>query len=148
MPVHGGFRVSTEAEWLSLLPAGVQIPSTYTAGNGEQIKVEVVELPEKLSNSPSAAANKANILMRYLRFESLETGNVLCIPICGMKTAGTAEYPGGGRAMHAWGCFWISADRYTWLFQIGGTTGALTATQGRDRWNYNGFVPVRGVKNR
>ncbi len=148
MPLPEGYHVATEAEWQSLLPSGVQIPSTYTAGNGEQIKVEVVELPEKLSDSPSAAANKANILMRYLRFESLETGNVLCIPICGMKTASTAEYPGGGRAMHAWGCFWISADRYTWLFQIGGTTGALTASHGRDRWNYDGFVPVRGVKNR
>ncbi len=147
MPVPEGFHVSTEAEWLSLLPSGVQIPSTYTAGNGEQIKVEVVELPEKLTDSPSAAANKANLLMRYLRFESLETGNVLCIPICGMKTAGTAEYPGGGRAMHAWVSYWISADRYTWLFQIGGTTGALTASHGRDRWNYDGFVPVRGVKN-
>ncbi len=148
MPVPEGYHVATEAEWLSLLPSGVQIPSTYTAGNGEQIKVEVVELPEKLSDSPSAAANKANIFMRYIRFESLETGNVLCIPICAMKTAGTAEYPGGGRAMHAWGCFWISADRYTWFFQIGGTTGALTASHGRDRWNYDGFVPVRGVKNR
>ncbi len=148
MPVPEGFHVSTEAEWLSLLPSGTQIPSTYTAGNGEQIKVEVVELPGKLSDSPSAAANKANLLMRYLRFESQETGNVLCIPICGMKTASNAEYPGGGRAMHAWVSYWISADRYTWLFQIGGTTGNLTASHGRDRWNYNGFIPVRGVKNR
>ncbi len=86
--------------------------------------------------------------MRYIRFESLETGNVLCIPVCGMKTAGTAEYPGGGRAMHAWVSYWISMDRYTWLFQISGTSDALTSTQGRDRWNYNGFVPVRGVKNK
>ncbi len=148
MPVPEGYHVSTEAEWLSLLPTGVLIPSTYTAGNGELIKVEVVELPGTLTNSPSEAANKANILMRYLRFESLETGNVLCIPICGMKTAGTAEYPGGGRAMHAWGSFWIAEDRYTWLFQIGGNSGELTATHGRDRWNYDGFVPVRGVKNR
>ncbi len=148
MPVPEGYHVSTEAEWLSLLPSGTQIPSTYTAGNGEQIKVEVVEVPGKLTDSPSAAANKANLLMRYLRFESLETGNVLCIPICGMKTASTAEYPGGGRAMHAWVSYWISADRYTWLFQIGGTADALTSTHGRDRWNYNGFIPVRGVKNR
>ncbi len=147
MPVPEGYHVSTEAEWLSLLPTGVPIPSTYTAGNGEQIKVEVVELPGKLTDSPSEAANKANLLMRYIRFESLATGNVLCIPICGMKTAGTAEYPGGGRAMHAWTSYWISADRYAWLFQIGGTTDALTATHGRDRWNYDGFVPVRGVKN-
>ncbi|MDE6668197.1 MAG: hypothetical protein K2K26_00780 [Muribaculaceae bacterium] len=147
MPVPEGYHVATEAEWLRLIPSGVQIPSTYTAGNGEQIKVEVVELPETLSDSPSASANKAKLFMRYVRFESLETGNVLCIPICGMKTASTAEYPGGGRAMHAWVSYWISADRYTWLFQIGGTSGALTATQGRDRWNYDGFLPVRGVKN-
>lgn len=147
MPVPEGYHVATEAEWSALLPSGVQIPSTYTAGNGETIKVEVVELPETLSDSPSESANKANLLMRYIRFESQDTHNVLCIPICGMKTASTAEYPGGGRALHAWGCFWISADRYTWLFQIGGTAGALTSSHGRDRWNYNGFVPVRGVKN-
>ncbi len=148
MPVPEGFHVSPEAERLSLLPSGTKIPSTYTAGNGEQIKVEVVEVPGKLTDSPSASANKANLLMRYIRFESLETGNVLCIPVCGMKTAGTAEYPGGGRAMHAWVSYWISMDRYTWLFQISGTSDALTSTQGRDRWNYNGFVPVRGVKNK
>lgn len=147
MPVSEGYHVATEAEWLSLIPSGVQIPSTYTAGNGEQIKVEVVELPGTLTDSPSASANKANIFMRYVRFESLETGNVLCIPICGMKAANNAEYPSGGRTIHAWVSYWISADRYTWLFQIGGTSGALTATQGRDRWNYDGFVPVRGVKN-
>ncbi len=147
MPVPEGYHVATEAEWTSLLPTGTQIPSTYTALNGEQIKVEVVELPGTMTDSPSAAANKANLLMRYVRFESLETGNVLCIPICGMKTASTAEYPGGGRAMHAWVSYWISADRYTWLFQIGGASGALTSTHGRDRWNYDGFIPVRGVKN-
>ncbi|MDE6010772.1 MAG: hypothetical protein K2F87_04905 [Muribaculaceae bacterium] len=146
MPLPEGYHVATEREWLSLLPSGVTIPSTYTAGNGELIKAEVVDAGV-MTDSPSANANNRKFQMRYIRLESQVTGNVLCIPVTAMKGANWDEYPGGGRAMHAWVTYWISADRYVWLFQIGGTQDALTATQQRDRWNYDGFVPVRGVKN-
>lgn len=147
MPLPEGFHITTQAEWLKLLPSGTAIPSTYSAANGEQIKVEIVTLPGTMTNSPSASANGAKLFMRYLRFESQVTHNVLIIPICGMKTASWDEYPGGGRAMHAWGSYWIAEDRYTWLFEVGSTNDVLSVAHKRDRWNYNGFMPVRGVKD-
>ncbi|MDE5848872.1 MAG: fibrobacter succinogenes major paralogous domain-containing protein [Muribaculaceae bacterium] len=147
MPLPPGYHVASTAEWQKLIPNGTTIPSTYTAANGESIKAEIVQLPGTLDDSPSAAANKANLLKRYIRFESLETGNVLILPVCALKTASMDEYPGGGRKMHAWASYWIAEDRYTWLFQIAENNGSPTATQARDRWNYNGFMPVRGVKD-
>ena len=77
----------------------------------------------------------------------LDTGNVLILPVCAMKATSMDEYPGGGRKMHAWASYWIAEDCYTWLFQISDNNGSPTATQARDRWNYNGFMPVRGVKD-
>lgn len=147
MPVPPGYHVASAADWQSLMPNGTTFPSTYKAGNGEEIKAELITLPGTLNNSPSAAANKAGLLMRYLRFESQETGNVLIIPICGMKTPSMDEYPGGGRALHAWGGYWIYEDRCLWLFQVDDSAGTPTVTQGSSKWNYNGFMPVRGVKN-
>ncbi|MDE7350794.1 MAG: hypothetical protein K2N25_06985 [Muribaculaceae bacterium] len=147
MPLPPGYHVATNAEWLSLIPSGTTIPSTYTASNGENIKVEIVELPGTLDDSPSAAANKANLLKRYIRFESLDTGNVLILPVCALKAASMDEYPGGGKKMHAWASYWIAEDRYIWLFQIAENNGSPTATQDKNRWNYNGFMPVRGVKD-
>lgn len=147
MPVPEGFHVATIADWQSLIPNRTTLPSTYTAGNGEQIKAELITLPGTLTNSPSDAANKAELLMRYMRFESLQTGNVLIIPICGMKTASWDEYPGGGRAMHAWTGYWLFEDRRLWLLQVGGTEDAPSIAYSADRWNYDGFMAVRGVKN-
>lgn len=147
MPLPEGYHVSTQAEWQQLMPAGTTFPSTYAAGNGEMIKAEIITLPGTMTNSPSAAANNAKLLNRYIRFESQKTGNVLIIPICAMKSNNWDEYPGGGRAMHAWSGYWIAEDRCLWLLQISGTEDALTATQGSSKWNYDGFMPVRGVKD-
>lgn len=147
MPMPPGYHVSSSAEWLQLMPSGTTIPSTYTAGNGENIKVEVVELPGTLNSSPSASANKANLKMRYVRFESLDTHNVLIFPICGMKANNKDEYPGGGRLLSAWTGYWIADDRCLWLFQISESNGSLSATQGMSRWNYDGFMAVRGIKD-
>ena len=147
MPLPPGYHVATNADWLNLIPSGTSIPSTYTAANGENIKVEIVELPGTLDDSPSAAANKANLLKRYIRFESLDTGNVLILPVCALKGATMDEYPGGGKKMHAWASYWIAEDRYIWLFQIAENNGSPTATQDKNRWNYNGFMCVRGVKD-
>ncbi|MDE5806675.1 MAG: fibrobacter succinogenes major paralogous domain-containing protein, partial [Muribaculaceae bacterium] len=147
MPLPAGYHVASTKEWQQLMPAGTTFPSTYAAGNGEMIKAEIVTLSGTMTNSPSAAANNAKLLNRYIRFESQETGNVLIIPICGMKANNFDEYPGGGRALHAWTGLWIAEDRCLWLFQINGTEDALTATQGSSRWNYDGFMAVRGVKD-
>lgn len=147
MPVPEGYHVASAKDWQALMPSGTTIPSIYAAGNGEQIKAELITLPGTLNDSPSASANRAGLLKRYLRFESQETGNVLIIPICGMKTASWDEYPGGGRALHAWSGYWIYEDRCLWLFQVGGSADAPVVTQGSNKWNYDGFMPVRGVKN-
>lgn len=147
MPVPPGYHVASKADWQSLIPNGVTIPATYTAGNGEEIKAELITLPGTINSSPSANANRAGLLMRYMRFESLKTGNVLIIPICGMKTPSWDEYPGGGRALHAWTGYWIYEDRQLWLFQVEGTAEEPIVTQTVSKWNYNGFLPVRGVKN-
>ena len=85
--------------------------------------------------------------MRYVRFESLESHNVLIFPICGMKANNRDEYPGGGRLLSAWSGYWIADDRCLWLFQISETDGLLSATQGMSRWNYDGFMAVRGIKD-
>lgn len=147
MPLPEGYHVANAKEWQQLMPAGTSFPSTYTAGNGETIKAEIVTLPGIMTNSPSATANNAKLLNRYIRFESQETGNVLIIPICGMKSNNFDEYPGGGRALHAWTGLWIAEDRSLWLFTIGGTADELTASQSASKWNYDGFMAVRGVKD-
>ena len=147
MPMPPGYHVSSSEEWLQLMPAGTTIPSTYTAANGEKIKAEVVELPGTLNGTPSASANKANLKMRYVRFESLDSHNVLIFPICGMKANKWDEYPGGGKLLSAWTGYWIADDRCLWLFQIGESDGSLSATQGMSRWNYDGFMAVRGIKD-
>ncbi len=146
IPVPEGYHVASSAEWLSLLPAGTSIPSTYTAGNGEMIKAEIVELPGYVSGTPSSKANKANLEMRYIRFESLETGNVLIIPVCGQKTADTDEVPGSMWRMSESVCYWTS-DETCLSFRVSGSDGSLKATQKIARFDLDGFLPVRAIKN-
>ncbi|MDE5806673.1 MAG: hypothetical protein K2H76_01035 [Muribaculaceae bacterium] len=148
MPLPEGYHVATAAEWVALLPVGTQIPSTYTAGNGESIKVEVVEYPGTITDSPVEAANAANLRKRCFRFESLDSGNVLLIPICGLKSNSWDQLPGYGKnKIHDFAGYWVAEDRYLWYFTITDNGGTLTSTQGQNRWNYNGFIPTRGVKN-
>lgn len=146
IPMPEGYHVATSAEWLSLLPTGTSIPSTYTAGNGEQLKVEIVELPGYVAGTPSSKANKANLEMRYIRFESLETGNVLILRVCGQKTADTDEVPGSMWKMSESVCYWTS-DEACESIRISASDGTLKASQKLGRFDLNGFLPVRGVKN-
>lgn len=148
MPAPAGYHVASAQEWLQLLPAGTTIPSTYTAANGEEIKAELVTLPGLLSGTPSKSANNAKLLMRYLRFESMKTGNVLILPVCGQKTNSWDEYPGSGRIMHNCVIYWISNDRCVWVFTVADNNGELKVTQKQDRWNYDGFCPVRCIKDK
>lgn len=147
MPLPEGYHVATAKEWQMLLPVGTTIPSTYTAGNGEEIKAELITLPGTLSGTPSTAANNAKLLMRYVRFESMKTHNVLIFPICGQKTPGWDEYPGSGTTMHNRVIMWIADDRQVWLFDIATKDDQLVVTQGINRWNYDGFLSVRGIKD-
>ncbi len=148
MPVPAGYHVASAEEWQSLFPSGTSIPSTYTAGNGEKIKAEIVTLPGYLNGTPSLSANRANLLMRYVRLESLQTGSVLILPICGQKTASWDEYPGSGRLIHNCVCYWIADDRCVWVLQATDGADELTFSQHKDRWNYDGFLPVRAIKNK
>lgn len=148
MPLPKGYHVASAAEWLQLLPSGTTIPSTYKAGNGENIKAELVALPGTISGTPSAAANRSNLQMRYIRFESLDTHNVLIFPICGQKTASWDEYPGSGQLIHNCVLYWISDDRCVWLLKVTDNNGTLTVTQDKNRYNYNGFMAVRGIKDK
>lgn len=149
MPVPEGYHVATSAEWVALLPVGTKIPSTYTAGNKETIKVEVVEYPGTIDDAPWEAANSANLRKRCFRFESLDTGNVLIFPICGLKSNSWDQIPGYGKnKIHDFAGYWVAEDRYLWYFTVGEENGVLTSTQAQNRWNYNGFVPTRGVKNK
>lgn len=146
MPVPEGYHVATAKEWNALLPSGTQIPSTYAAGNGEKVKVEIVEYGP-IDDSPCAAANRSNLRKRCIRFESMETGNVLIFPVCAMKAATKDQYPGNGKPLHQFGMYWFAEDRGVMLFTIAGSDGDFTCTPKADKWNYNGFVPTRGVKN-
>lgn len=147
MPVPEGYHVASSAEWLSLLPAGTAIPSTYTAGNGEQIKAEIVVVPGFVSGTPSAKANKANLEMRYIRFESLETGNVLILPVCGQKAATRDEIPGSMWTMHEAVNYWTSDEGCECIRISTDGNGSLKATQKIGKFDLNGFLPVRAVKN-
>lgn len=148
MPVPEGYHVATADEWSSLIPPGVTFPSTYTAGNGEKITGTVVELSGTLDDSPCAAANNANLRKRYIRFESMDTGNVLIFPVCGLKGASKDLYPGGGKNLDSRAVYWNSSERSIWLINITDTDGELRGTPSGDKWNINGFIAVRGVKNK
>lgn len=147
MPVPQGYHVASAEEWFSLLPAGTTIPSTYTAGNGEEIRADLIILPGYVTGTPSLSANRANIQMRYVRFESMQSGNVLILPICGQKTASWDEYPASMWKMHECVCYWIADDRCVWYFRVSDNDGVFTVNQEKSRWNYDGFLPVRGIKN-
>lgn len=146
MPVPEGYHVASSAEWLNLLPAGTTIPSTYKAGNGEIIKADVVELSGTVNGTPSITANEANLKMRYIRFESLETGNVLILPVCGQKAATWDEYPGSMWTMHTAVCYWTSDGRNECI-QISDNNGQLKANQKLGSFDFDGFLPLRGIKN-
>lgn len=149
MPVPVGYHVATADEWTSLIPAGVSFPSTYTAGNGETITATVVELPGLLDDAPCTAANNAKLRKRYIRFESKDTGNVLIFPVCGLKGATQDLYPGAGKGLDSRAVYWNSSERSIWLINLITTEdGQLGANPMSDRWNINGFIAVRGVKNK
>lgn len=148
MPLPPGYHVASAADWKALMPNGVVLPDTYLSESGDSIRGSVVTLPGYIE-TPSANANRQKLLMRYVLFESLTTGAKLYIPIAGVKANTTNEVPGhGGYAFQNRTAYWIQEDRYTWLIDYKATAdkkdGAILK---QDRWSYDGFLLVRGVKD-
>ncbi len=148
MPLPEGYHVASFAEWADLIPFNTVIPAEYVSNSGENIRATIVTLPEKLNNTPSASVNKKGFAMRYVLFESLDTGNKLHIPIVGVKSNSTAEVPGyNGLNFDNTAIYWVSNDRCVWCGQFKIADGAEQFSAIESKWNYDGFAPVRGIKN-
>lgn len=80
MPCPEGYHVATLDEWRMLCPNNTTIPGTYTAGNGENIRVELVRLPGDV-----VTPTNVNGVCRYLKFISEDTHNTLILPLAGYK---------------------------------------------------------------
>lgn len=102
MPCPEGFRVPTLEELQTIFPHNTPIPGTYTAGNGEQIRVELVRLPGDV-----VTPTNVNGVCRYLKFISEETGNTLILPLAGYKSdKSTAASANFGRD----GVYWSNSN--------------------------------------
>lgn len=149
MPLPEGYHVASFAEWEDLIPAGTTIPSEYVCRAGERIKATVVTLPGTLSSTPNPNVNKQNFKMRYVLFESLDSGNKLFVPICSNKSNSTNDVPGNvnGFKYDTRVTYWVSNDRCVWLIDWKSVDGGDGAHLSESKWNYNGFCPVRGIKD-
>lgn len=148
MPLPEGYHVASANDWKALMPNGVTLPDTWETESGETIKGTVVTLPGTLVTT-SENVNKQNFLMRYVLFESLTTGAKLYVPIAGHKSNNNAELPGvGANKFHIRSAYWIMEDRYIWLVDYKATADKEDgAVLQQNRWNYDGFLLVRGVKD-
>jgi len=144
MPLPEGYHVASFAEWEDLMPNNCTIPSEYTCRAGERIRATIVTLPGTLQ-TPVAAINNQKYLMRYVLLESLDTGNKLYLPYCANKTASTTVTPSSRFESNA--SYWVANDRCVWYINTTGSGDNVTSTAKEDRFNYNGFIPVRGIKN-
>lgn len=146
-PLPAGYHVSTLAEWQKLFPAGTAVPSEYTCGTGERIRVSVVTLDGTLTTSLDYV-NERNYKMRYVLFESLDTGNKLFIPLVGAKANNTNQLPGVANWTFGTAApYWMAEDRRAWFINCNVSANPISATMANDGFNYDGFCPVRGVKN-
>lgn len=148
MPLPEGYHVASANEWKAIMPNNVILPSSWMTASGDSIKGTVVTLPGTLV-TPSTATNNKNFKMRYVLLESVTTGNKMFIPIAGIKPNNTAEVPGHGNlGFDLRTSYWLSEDRYCWLIDYKATADNQDgATASQNRWNYDGFVLVRGVKD-
>lgn len=142
MPCPEGYRVPTLEELQTLFPHNTTIPGTYTAGNGENIRVEIIRLPGDV-----VTPTNVNGVCRYLKFISEDTGNTLILPLCGYKgdksTAASANF---GRDVVYWSnsnasCPGGYARAYRFMFNWG------NECQMQDfQFQMEAFAYVRAVK--
>ncbi|MBD5358105.1 MAG: hypothetical protein HDR88_14065 [Bacteroides sp.] len=148
MPMPKGYHVPSLNEWKDLIPNNTTIPASYMTPSGDSIKATVVTLPGTLI-TPSEATNARNFKMRYVLFESVFTGAKLYLPIMGVKANNKDEVPGmKGYNYDVRTSYWAAEERYIWLIDYkileGDVEGALLQ---QNRWNADGFLPVRGIKD-
>ncbi|MDE5586374.1 MAG: fibrobacter succinogenes major paralogous domain-containing protein [Muribaculaceae bacterium] len=145
MPLPEGYHVATINEWQTLIPAETTIEhgTSYTAGNGETINVEVVLLPGNV-----VTPTNVNGVCRYLKLTSAETGNTLILPYGGYKgDKSTAMSSNFGKDMVYWGndnngCAGGHARAIRFMFNWGNR-----CVPNVFQWPMEAFAYVRGVKN-
>lgn len=143
MPCPEGFHVPSLKEINSLFPNNTVIPSTYKAGNGETISVEIVRLPGDV-----VTPTNVNGVCRYVKFTSAETGNCLILPLGGYKgDKSTAASSNFGRDVVIWsnenpGCPGGYARAYRFMFNWGNS-----CTIQDFQWQMEAFAYVRAVKD-
>lgn len=146
-PLPEGYHVASFAEWEDLVPNNTTIPSEYTCRAGERIRATMVTLPGTLVTNIPEVDNK-KYLMRYVLFESLDTGNKLFVPINSQKSPGTSTLPGlNGARFEKMATYWVANDRCVWYIDYRNVDGADGAYMKEDKFNYNGFCPVRGIRD-
>ncbi len=143
MPCPEGYHVATLAEFRTLCPNGTTIPGTYKAGNGESITVTIHEAQGEIQ-TPTNVGGK----IRYMKFTSNDTGNVLILPIAGYKSdKSTASNPVFGRNAVYWtnsnqSCWGGHARAFRFMFE-GGESCKMEEFQ----WPMEAFAYVRAIKN-
>ncbi len=143
MPCPEGYHVATLQEFRTLCPSGTQIPGTYTAGNGESITV-TIHAVEGTIQTPTNVGGQ----IRYMKFTSNDTGNVLILPIAGYKSdKSTAANPVFGRNAVYWtnsniSCWGGHARAFRFMFE-GGESCKMEEFQ----WPMEAFAYVRAIKN-
>ncbi len=143
MPCPEGYHVATLEEFRRLCPQGTEIPSTYTAGNGESITV-TVHAAEGDVLTPTKVGGKK----RYMKFTSNDTGNVLILPIGGYKSdKSTAANPAFGKDAVYWtnsnaSCKGGHARAFRFMFNWGDTSN-----MDEFQWPMEAFAYVRAIKN-
>ncbi len=145
MPCPEGFRIPTIQEWQTLFPEGTRLEggTSFTAGNGEIIDVEIVRLPGDV-----VTPTKVNGVCRYVKLTSQATGNCLILPLAGYKgDKSTAASSNFGRDMVFWGndnqgCPGGYARAMRFMFNWGNACNAEVF-----QFQMEAFAAVRAVKN-
>lgn len=145
MPCPEGYSVATIDQWHMLFPIGTRLAdgSSYTAGNGEEINVEIIRLPGDV-----VTPTNVNGVCRYMKLTSQQTGNCLILPLAGYKgDKSTAMSSNFGRDMVYWGndnpgCPGGYARAMRFMFNWGNE-----CTAEEFQWPMEAFSYVRAVKN-
>lgn len=142
MPCPEGYRVPTIAELESLLPAGQELPGTYTAGNGETITATLHQGEGELMTPTGVKGTQ-----HYVKLASKDTERTLFIPLAGGKgDKSTSNNPSFGKRAVLWtsernGC----PGGYAWAYWLP-FEGKDTTLIKKQQLQMEAFASVRCVK--